>query len=152
MLAYRISKTPHVRDLTGTGARLYGGRWNHAGTPLIHTAESRSLATVEYLVHLSMPEIPSGLSIATLRLPDDIRPEEIRLSSLPKRWREHPAPVALADLGTKWARGARRLLLRVPSAVVEGEHNILINPLHPDMSRVAVVKVERYRFDARMTR
>ena len=152
MLVYRIAKTAHVRDLTGTGARLYGGRWNHAGTPLIYTSESRSLATVEHLVHLPMPEMPSGLSIATLQLPDDLKPEEVRPSSLPAHWREHPAPVALADLGTQWARAARRLLLRVPSAVVDGEHNILINPAHPDMARVVLVKVERYRINARLTR
>jgi len=150
MLVYRIAGTRHIRDLTGIGARLYGGRWNHRGTALFYASESRSLATVEYLVHLSMPEVPAGLSIATLEIPDDIRSGEIRPSSLPKNWREHPAPAALAELGTRWARANRGLLLRVPSAVVEEEFNVLINPAHPDMARVAIVQVERYRMNSRL--
>jgi RES domain-containing protein len=152
MRVYRIAKTRHIRDLTGTGARLYGGRWNRRGTALLYASESRSLATVEYLVHLSMPEVPAGLSIATLEIPDDIRPGEIRPASLPRSWREHPAPAALAELGTKWARANRGLLLRVPSAVVEGEFNLLINPAHRAMPRVRIVRVERYRMNARLAR
>ncbi|MCI0493899.1 RES family NAD+ phosphorylase, partial [candidate division KSB1 bacterium] len=41
-----------MNDLTGTGARQYGGRWNHKGTGIIYTSESRSLAILEYLVHV----------------------------------------------------------------------------------------------------
>jgi len=148
MFLYRISKSAHIRDLTGAGAKLYGGRWNHRGVPLIYTSESRSLATVEYLVHLSLPEAPSDLSMATLEVPDDIVPEELDPSSLPKNWRDSPAPVELADLGAEWVRSRASLLLRVPSAVVE--HNILINPAHDGMSRVKLVKVEPYKLDERL--
>jgi len=150
MFLYRISKRAHIKDLTGAGARLYGGRWNHRGVPLVYTSESRSLATVEYLVHLSLPEAPSDLSIATLEVPDDIVLEELDPSSLPKNWRDSPAPVELADLGTEWARSKTLLLLRVPSAVVEHEHNMLINPAHDGMSRVKLVKIEPYKLDERL--
>jgi RES domain-containing protein len=152
MFLYRISKSAQIRDLTGAGAKLYGGRWNHRGVPLIYTSESRSLATVEYLVHLSLPQAPSDLSLATLEVPDDIVPEELNPSSLPKNWRDSPAPVELANLGTKWARSKTSLLLRVPSAVVEHEYNILINPANDAMSRVKLVKVELYKLDERLVR
>ncbi len=152
MFLYRISKNAYIRDLTGAGARLYGGRWNHRGVPLIYTSESRSLATVEYLVHLSLPEVPRDLSMATLEVPGDIVPEELDLSLLPRNWRENPAPVKLADLGTEWARSRTSLLLRVPSAVIEHEHNMLINPAHNGMSRVKLVEVEPYKLDERLMR
>ena len=152
MFLYRISKNVHIRDLTGAGARLYGGRWNHRGVPLIYTSESRSLATVEYLVHLSLPEAPRDLSMATLEVPDDIVPEQLDLSSLSRNWRASPAPVKLADLGTEWARSRTSLLLRVPSAVIEHEHNMLINPAHDGMFRVKLVKVESYKLDERLMR
>jgi RES domain-containing protein len=152
MFLYRISKSAHIRDLTGVGARLYGGRWNHRGVPLLYTSESRSLATVEYLVHLSLPEAPRDLSMAKLEVPDDIVPGELDPSSLPKNWRKSPAPIKLAELGSEWAKSRRSLLLRVPSAVVEQEHNILINPTHDDISRVKLVKIEPYRLDERLTR
>jgi len=150
MFIYRIARTEHIRDLTGTGARLYGGRWNHPGTALIYTSETRSLATVEFLVHVSPPHAPTDLSMATLEILDDVAPEGVAVSSLPRNWRDFPAPLELAELGTSWARARRSLLLRVPSAVVEHEYNILINPSHADMLRVVLVEVESYTLDERL--
>lgn len=152
MFLYRISRRAHIKDLSGSGARRYGGRWNHRGVPLVYTSESRSLATVEFLVHVSLPNAPGDLSMATLEVPENIAPKELNPSSLPKNWRDSPAPVELADLGTQWARSNTSLLLRVPSAVVEYEYNILINPLHQDVPRVKLVKVVPYKLDERLMR
>jgi RES domain-containing protein len=110
------------------------------------------LATVEFLVHVSLPNPPGDLSMATLEVPAEIAPKELAPSSLPKNWRDSPAPVELADLGTQWARSNASLLLRVPSAVVEYEYNILINPLHEDSSRVKLLKVVPCKLDQRLMR
>ena len=120
--------------------------------PLVYASESRSLATVEFLVHVSLPNAPGDLSMATLEVPDNIAPKELDPSSLPKNWQDSPAPIELADLGTQWARTNTSLLLRVPSAVVEYEYNILINPLHEDSSRVKLVKVVPFKLDERLMR
>jgi len=152
MLLYRIAKTAFVRDLTGFGAKLYGGRWNHQGTALVYSSETRALATIEYLVHVSMANMPIDLSMAVLEVPDDSISEEIAAPSLPKNWRDFPAPPELADLGTRWARSVRSLLLIVPSAVVPEEHNVLLNPLHSDMKRVVLRDVETYEMDQRLFR
>ena len=120
--------------------------------PLVYTSESRSLATVEFLVHVSLPNAPGDLSMATLEVPDNIAPKKLAPSSLPKNWRDSPAPIELADLGTQWARSNTSLLLRAPSAVVEYEYNILINPLHEDSSRVKLVKVVPFKLDERLMR
>lgn len=150
MFVYRIARTEHIRDITGTGAKLYGGRWNQKGVALIYTSETHSLATVEFLVHVSLPNVPADLSIATIDIPDDVVLEEIAASSLPRNWREYPAPLEPVDLGTAWMRANRSLLLRVPSAVVGHEYNILINPSHQDISRVVIVEIESYTFDKRL--
>jgi RES domain-containing protein len=152
MLLYRIAKTSYVRDLTGFGAKLYGGRWNHRGTAVIYTSETRALATIEYLVHVSMQTIPRDLSMAVLGVPDDSISERVPAQSLPKNWRDFPAPPELADLGTRWAHSGRSLLLLVPSAVVPEEHNVLLNPLHSDMKHVAFRKMEPYEMDQRLLR
>ena len=150
MLVYRIAKKDVVKDLTGTGAKLYGGRWNHKGTAVIYTSETRALATVELLVHVSLSNAPRGLMIATIEIPDGIAPEDVPRGSLPRGWRDYPAPREVADLGTRWVKSGKSLLLRVPSAVVEQEYNVLINPLHSDMERVLLLRVEAFEFDKRL--
>ncbi|MBN1675521.1 MAG: RES family NAD+ phosphorylase [Kiritimatiellae bacterium] len=152
MRVYRIGKSSRIRDLSGVGAELHGGRWNHRGVAVLYTSESRSLATVEYLVHLTPSVAPAALSVATLEIGAGIVPRVLRARDLPRNWRTHPPPIALAQIGTDWIRAGKSLLLRVPSAVVTGEHNMLINPAHPDMARVRLLTVDSYSFDERLLR
>ena len=150
MIVYRIAKTRHISDLSGIGARLYGGRWNNKGIGIVYTSENRSLATVEYLVHVPISIIPGDLSIASIQIPNLIKPKDVLPSDLPNNWRDYPPPPELAEIGTKWALSNETLLLRVPSAIVENEFNILINPQHPDMKRISILQFEKFTFDKRL--
>lgn len=132
MYVYRIASNRYSRDLSGTGARLHGGRWNPKGISVVYTAESRALATVEYLVHVPLSLVPRDLSLVTLHIPDGIPYTTITTADLPANWRDYPPPPALADLEVQWVTAMETLLLRLPSAVVTQEHNVLFNPLHPD--------------------
>ena len=152
MIVYRIAKKKYIHDLSGTGARLYGGRWNHKGISTVYTSESRSLATVEYLVHVNLAIVPRGLMISSIKIPDRMTPQEVSISDLPANWREFPAPSELAEIGTNWALVNETLLLRVPSAVVEHEFNILINPSHPDFKHVKIIDTKECTFDERLLR
>jgi RES domain-containing protein len=149
---YRITTTRYSRELSGTGARLHGGRWNPKGISVVYTAESRALATVEYLVHVPLSLLPRDLSMVTLHIPDGLPCKTVVIADLPANWRDYPAPPALADLGAQWATTQQILLLRIPSAVVAQEYKVLLNPLHPDMPHVAIAHVEPYQFDARLLR
>ena len=148
MIVYRIAKSKYIYDLTGTGARLYGGRWNQKGTGIIYTSETRALATVEFLVHVPLSMVPDDLQIASIQIPDGIV-YDTPLSDLPGNWKNFPAPVDLAEIGTRWTLTNDTLLLRVPSAVVDHEFNILINPSHPDIRHVTISTVENYKLDQR---
>jgi len=150
--AFRIAKTRHIRDLSGIGAMLHGGRWNRRNIPVVYSSENRSLATVEFLVHVSLSIVPNDLSIACLEIPDNVVSEQISINDLPENWREYPAPPELAKLGSEWALEKRSLLLRVPSVVVPNEFNILINPRHQEIYTVTLSRVERYTFDSRLLR
>jgi len=152
MHLFRIAKTVYIKDLSGAGPRQYGGRWNHKGTAVIYTAETRSLVTLEYLVHVPLPYEPLGLSIATLIVPDGASTRELCLSELPADWNWFPAPGRLAALGSEWVRGNESLLLRVPSAVVDDEFNLVINPGHPEMADVSLGNITTYAFDERLVR
>ena len=81
-----------------------------------------------------------------------ITQKDVLPGSLPRYWRDYPSPPQLAEIGTKWASSNETLLLRVPSAVVENEFNILINPQHPDMKLISISKIEKFRFDTRLVR
>jgi len=152
MIVYRIARGKYIRDLSGVGPRLYGGRWNRKGLSIIYTSETRALATLEYLVHLPLSLMPDDIGISSIEIPDDIISREILISDLPVNWRSWPAPSDLAELGTQWVLSNETLLLRVPSAVVQHEFNILINPSHPDMKQVKILHIEAYRFDRRLIR
>lgn len=48
-------------DLTGTGAKRFGGRWNRRGTPMVYASGSRALTCLETVVHLGRtPALPPG--------------------------------------------------------------------------------------------
>jgi RES domain-containing protein len=149
---YRTAKTQYIDDLTGMGARLYGGRWNHQGIGMVYTAESRAIATVEYLVHVPLSLLPHDVSMETLHIPDRITSKTIAPGDLPAYWRDYPAPPALAYLGMRWALSRETLLLRLPSAVVAHAWNVLINPLHSDVPQVTIAQVEPYQFNGRLLR
>jgi len=147
---FRISKTEHIDDLTGSGAKIYGGRWNHPGYPVIYTSKSRSLAALEFLVHVPMALAPKDLSIIEISIPGDIAVTTITESSLPANWRGYPAPDKLAEIGTEWIKSKSSLLLDIPSAVLDKEINTLINPLHQNMQQVSIAKIEKFSLDPRL--
>ena len=147
---FRISTSEHINDITGTGARIYGGRWNHAGYPVVYTSGSRSLAALEFLVHVPMALAPENLSIVEINIQENIEWESINESQLPSNWRDYPAPEQLANIGTNWIKSKSSLLLDIPSAVVEKEVNTLINPLHPDIKFVDLINIEKFSFDSRL--
>lgn len=148
MLLYRISKCIYIEDLSGTGARLYGGRWNSVGKPMVYTASSRALAVLEVLVHLPPALIPADFCQATFEVPDDV--QVLDMAKLPPNWQEYPEPARLKTMGDAFLKAKKHLLLKVPSAVVEEEFNYLLNPVHPDITSVKIVDVRPFTFDERL--
>lgn len=146
MKVFRISKNYYINDLSGSGARLYGGRWNHKGCSVIYTAMSRALATVEYLVHVPYQLMPQNLSICCINIFDAISLQEIQADTLPDNWKSNPPPISMADIGTNWVKSNKSLMLKVPSAVVDGEFNILINHCHKDMKYVSISDIKNYYY------
>lgn len=147
---YRIATTEHINDLSGIGARIYGGRWNYIGYPVVYAAGSRSLAALEFLVHVPMALAPADLSIMEINIVNAVGREAVDESHLPSNWQDYPAPEQLAEIGTNWIKSKSSLLLDIPSAVVNREMNTLINPLHEDINSVSVVSIEKFSFDSRL--
>ena len=152
MEVYRIAKSAYSTDQTGLGARLYGARWNRKGTGLVYTSESRALASLEFLVHVPLSLVPSDLKMISIDIPKGLSLEQVSPADLPANWRSSPAPTALAEFGSTWAKSNRSLLLRVPSAIIDKEFNILINPNHPDRGKITIHEIEDFEIDSRLLR
>jgi RES domain-containing protein len=146
---WRIARRAY-QALDGEGARLNGGRWNSEGVPVVYTSHALSLAALEYLIHVDIHEVPSDLVALEIDLPDDATISEVLVGELPGDWnrvKEHPACIARGD---QWAAAAAALALRVPSAVIPHEANVLLNPRHPDAARVHVIGVHDFVLDPRL--
>lgn len=150
MQFYRIAQKIFINDLSGEGARLFGGRWNHRGIPLLYTAESRSLATLELLVHAQKLSALSNLSILTLEIPDKIKTDDIQnLTKLPQNWQKYTSHPELQDVVAKWI-ASDGFILKVPSAIIKEESNFLINPRHKNMQLLKIIKTEDFILDERL--
>lgn len=147
---FRIGREKYIRDLSGEGARLYGGRWNRRGIPLLYTSQHRSLAALEVLVHTTVHEIPHDLMLLTLSAPDDLEMKSVQVEDLTANWRDYPAPQFLVDMGSEWAELNESALFRVPSVVIPQEWNILINPLHEELKRIEIADIQPFSFDGRL--
>jgi len=135
---------------TGVGGLYAARRWNLLGTPLVYTATSPALAALEFFVNLEPNEAPDDLLIAEATIPNELV-ETLDLKLLPRNWRSLDNE-RCRDLGSEWARSLRSLALKVPSVVVDGDWNVLLNPKHPDFAKVKRGSAKPFRFDERMFR
>lgn len=147
---WRIVKSKYAAAaFDGEGARLHGGRWNNPGTRIVYTAQSKSLVILEILVHLREIQVLPYYSLLAARFEEDLV-ERLEHSQLPDNWRELPAPTELRQIGDAWVEGEASAVLEVPSAIVIGESNYLINPVHPDFTSITIEDPELFELDPRL--
>ena len=129
---------------------MYGGRWNHRGTPVVYTSSTLSLAVLELLVHLDDDDLAKDYVGIPADIPDPAEIRPIRTSGLSREWRNLPGPQALADLGSRWAAARKTAVLAMPFAIVPHELNYLLNPLHPHFKLIRIGRPELFSFDPRL--
>lgn len=152
MRVYRLSAPKHAKtSLSGEGARLFGGRWNPRGLAMVYTSEHLSLAVLENLVHLEAAQLRPARTALTIDVPDR-EVEVLAPSELPRNWRAARSQRLLQNLGKAWLTERRSLALKVPSAVIPQEHNVLLNPSHPKHAKLSVEAQEPFSFDPRFFR
>lgn len=145
--AWRIVKKKHAATaFSGEGARLYGGRWNSAGTSLVYTSGTRALAALESLVHLNPPVI---FEYAAISIEFDGALVE-KVTALPADWKDEPPPPSTKVMGDLWVREARSAILELPSVIIPGESNFLLNPAHPSFNQIVIGTPEPFSFDPRL--
>jgi len=150
MRVFRLSKRKYSKELNGKGAAKSGNRWNSKGTEIIYTAESRALAMAEVAVHLTLATLPSDYVMIEIEIPDNIIIKEIILKELDEDWNNHPPNINTQKIGDEFIDSIKECLLKVPSAVVQGDSNYLINPYHTDFKKIKIIEITDFPFDKRI--
>lgn len=150
MIVYRLSKEKYKTDLSGKGAELAGGRWNSKGIPMLYTGGSRALCTAEIAVHTPLGNIPSDFWIIEIEVPGNPGILDIDPISLQPDWKTFPYPHSTQAIGDKFITENKFLVMKAPSAIVQGDFNYLINPLHVLFSEVKILSSERFEFNERL--
>ena len=137
--AWRVCRAPFA-DLSGEGARRYGGRWNSPGSPMVYAAEHPALAVLEVRVHLDLPLdlMPEDYVILRISLPDEPPEHSTTIPADPRA------------AGDAWLREARTAILRVPSILVPDSTNLLLNPRHPRAAKATIAPPIPFHFDPRL--
>src|SRR5690606_2588609 len=114
------------------------------GTAVVYASESRALAVLETLVHLTLEARTMRFFLYALELPS--RPR-IDRQSVTKR----PRTLAASQgIGRTWIDKGSAVALVVPSVVVPQEANYVLNVQHPQFAQIRVRRRERFSFDERL--
>jgi RES domain-containing protein len=151
MLVYRISQTRYAKSSNPPGV---AARWNAAGQRVVYTGGSLALSCLEMVVHKSGASLASGdFSVSIISIDDSLIIDEItsaKLFALDDQWTQIINYPITQQIGDKWLRDGRSAILKVPSAIIDLEYNYLINPDHPDFSKIEIASISDFTFDPRL--
>jgi RES domain-containing protein len=148
MIIYRLAIEAFKDDLSGTGSKMYGGRWNVPGYPAVYTAENISLAVLEILVNADKNNIPPTYHLLQLHIPDSLPIKLIKADTLKDKWYNDFEYAQF--IGSRFLESGKESILKVPSAIVKQEYNFLLNPLHVDFKKISIKECSAFDLDIRL--
>lgn len=149
MEVFRIARKAHATKFSSSNS---ANRWNVKGQHVIYACSSRSLCTLELIIHkvAVVPTERYKVMVISIADDDDLT-RQIQTRELPVNWRKLAAYPSLQKIGSDWFNKQETLILKVPSAVIPHEYNYVINTEHPQFSKkVRLVRTEDYFWDRRM--
>jgi RES domain-containing protein len=152
MVGYRLVRKARADDaFSGEGARIYGGRWNPKNIPVIYSSEHLSLAVLEYRANQATYDPEKGYVYFRFEF-DPLLVENV--ANPPSGWRENNLPegskTVAQQFGEKWFLERRSPILAVPSAVLDVEHNFVLNPRHADFPKIQIGVQQELKLDPRL--
>jgi RES domain-containing protein len=151
MELYRIAQEKFAEDLSGNGARLFGGRWNSEGQFALYTSFTRSLALLETLAHTPAKLLQAKTYLLiTLFVPDTTTIQTLETKKLPNGWDDVEISPFTQKTGDQFLIAKKNLALVVPSVLMPEEINYILNPLHADFKKVKIINKRRIHFDKRV--
>lgn len=147
MQVFRISQTRYAEDVSGEGARLFGGRWNLPLIPCLYTSGSRALALLEFSANVNIYEIRRALSMVTYEIGEK-GIHELKIPALPGNWKDNLVPRETQELGSRLLMNPATSVISVPSVIVPEEFNYLVNP--GSDSGIKIMDIRDYVYDVRV--
>jgi len=147
---YRVAKKNFIQDLSGEGARLYGGRWNKKGDAMVYFSEHLSLCVLEVLAHMNYQFFTKDFFYIEAEISEKSITSIIKPKTITENWRMNPPISTTQEYGSNWLSSNLGLALAVPSAVLPTERNILINPTHKLISKLKIITSDSLDLDSRM--
>ena len=149
MEVFRITLKKWSAKLVASG---FAARWNSNGIGVIYAAQSRSLACLENLVHRSGFGLNGDFATIIIIIPKSVSVEYLKIETLPQGWNQldERAHLLCRSFGDNWVQSQTSCVLVVPSAIINGEFNVLINPNHKDFSKISIKSIESFIFDDRL--
>ena len=149
----RIWRISNYADLSGIGGLKVAGRWHEKGRQIAYAADHPSTTLLEVLVHLEIDveDIPDNFQILEIDVPTALRidfVDEAELEKLFVGWRNDVRITRAQAL--PWFQELQTPILRVPSVILPGTSNFLINPLHVDAGKITIVSARKHPYDARL--
>ena len=147
MLVYRIVHQKYAQTLFASGLE---GRWNSEGKKVLYTAESVALAYLETMNYRKGFGFNNDFKIMVIQLPSAGDLLRIEADELPANWRDFRNYEDCQKKGYQWFDALKDLAMRVPSAVVPENFNVVINTLHSEYKKVKIIEVLDFYPDERL--
>lgn len=147
MIIFRLATGNFAHDISGTGAKIYGGRWNPPGFEALYTSQYISLSILEILVRASKNTLPDSYTLTSFDIPEN-GIYQVQLKKLKPGWISDLKYTQ--EIGEGFLRENKSLCLRVPSAIVPQESNFLLNPQQRDFKKVKIIATELLELDKRL--
>lgn len=145
--SYRLVKQRHAGSaFDGEGARLYGGRWNSPGTPLVYTSDSLALCCLEIFVHLPSYELLYDYVYMQVSFDAEL----VEDAQLAVGWESRPVSKMSQAVGDQWVSANTSPVLRVPSIIIPEGINYLFNIIHPEFQKIKIGREMPIDFDPRL--
>jgi RES domain-containing protein len=86
----------------------------------------------------------------TIQIPDDIEVIDCNQKKIEIGWNEFPENTTTQIIGDEFIQKKEYCVMKVPSAVVRGDFNYLLNPYHSDFKRIKITHHENFPLDKRI--
>ncbi|MEX2535646.1 MAG: RES family NAD+ phosphorylase [Trueperaceae bacterium] len=151
MRVYRLTSAKFESTaFEGIGSKRVGGRWNSPGRAVVYTSEHPAVAAMELLVHVKRSQLlRDSYLMIPVEVPDDLV-ETLNPVALSPGWNSPEESRLTTDIGDAWYDQGASVALRVPSVVMSGQFNVLLNPLHRGWQRIRRSAAKPFLFDARL--